>query len=139
MDKLLAVWDFHDCPRTGIAEYDGSPHYFACGWDASADDYSNVFSLTPINETTLALALEQWSIWCAWERDFHAGRVTAETHPNLGGINSRYDELSRLLKAALATLPPAKIQAVAAFSPGPEASASPSAVRPTMVVWSNAT
>lgn len=136
---MLAIWDFRDGPRTGIAEYNGRPHYFACDWDTSADDYSNVFSLTPIDKETLALALEQSRLWHAWERNFQAKRVAAATHPVLGGANSRYVELSNLLKAKLAASPHVKLQAVPTFSPAAEASSSPGVMRQLTVVWSNAT
>ena len=138
MDRVLAVWDLYDGPRTGIAEYRGNPHYFFCGWDPAADDYSNIFDLSPIDEPTLKLALEQWTIWRSWESDYHAGRVAQDTHPGFGGINLRYDELDLLLKAAVAALPLPSIQAIPQFNPDlDDSDLSAGVMRPLLVVWSN--
>ena len=139
MDRVLTVWDFYDGPRTGIAEYRGSPHYFSCGWDSASDDYSSIFDLSPIDGPTLTLALEQWAIWRTWENDFHAGLVAHDTHPGFGSTNARYDELGRLLKAALVASPLPCIQAIPTFLPDPGSSDLPPGVmRPFLVVWSNA-
>jgi hypothetical protein len=105
-ERVYTVWDYHDSPRSGIADYLGKPHYYECEWDAGTDDYSDTFSLKPVDEKTLALALEQWSIWRNWEFAFHRGEKRQETHPKLPGQSKRYAELDAELEARLARLTP---------------------------------
>ena len=57
--------------------------------------------LTPIDPDTLALAMEQWSIWREWEEAFHRGDVPQSTHPGLPGSHGRYTELEATLKARI--------------------------------------
>lgn len=115
MERVLAVWDFHDGPRTGIAEYQGRAHYFSCLWDEALDDYSPAFHLWPITQATLVAALEQWAIWCTWEDNYQTGQTEANTHPGTGGIDTRYDQLQQLLDAAVAALPERAIEVTPAF------------------------
>lgn len=138
MEKVHSVWDFYDGPRTGIADYNGSPHYFACTWDVVSDDYGESYSLSPIDAETLALALEQQDLWRKWEDAFHAGTVTSETHPGLGGRDARYDELQNLVQSRLNALPPPRIHACASFQQDPAAEGlHVGDMRPLLVRWSS--
>lgn len=101
-ERVYIVWDYYDGPRSGIADYSGQPHHYACEWNAGSDDYSDLFVLKPIDQQTLALALEQWTIWRAWEAAFQRGEKTQETHPALPGQDRRYAELDAQLRARLA-------------------------------------
>ena len=107
-ERVYTVWDYHDGPRSGIADYMGRPHYYECEWDAGDDDYANTFSLKEIDQETLELALEQWSIWRNWEFAFHRGERTQETHPKFPGQDTRYAGLEAELDARLAGLVPGK-------------------------------
>lgn len=135
MDRVLVVEDYWDQPRKGFAEYQGRPHYFTCGFDVEADDYSHVHHLVPVDQATLDLALEREAIWLVWESDFRNGRATVDTHPRHGGINARYDELSRKQAEVLAALPPSNIRVAACFSWAPEDAVIPSNIRPWLVTW----
>jgi hypothetical protein len=97
-ERVHTVWDYNDCPRTGLADYDGRPHYYSSNWDNLSDDYANSYTLSEVDDVTLRLALDQWAIWKEWEKAFHLGLVPQESHPGFGGKDARYDELDMLLK-----------------------------------------
>jgi len=140
MEKVHAVWEYYDGPRTGIADYRGHPHYFTCSWDPSSDDYSSTFALSPIKPETLALAMEQWALWREWEVAFHSGQASSESHPGRGGRNKRYDELQQLLQLHLDALPSASLMLHASFQPLPDIAETPVGVmRELQVEWSAAT
>jgi hypothetical protein len=80
-ERVYTVCDYYDGPRSGIATFSGQPHHYHCEWNESKNDYANTFVLTPIDEDTLALAMEQWSIWREWEAAFHRGGVPQSTRP----------------------------------------------------------
>ena len=140
MEKVHAVWEFYDGPRTGIADYRRQPHYFSCQWDPTLDDYSETYTLIPINAETFTLALEQARLWQEWELAFHSGQVSADSHPGHGGRNLRYDELQLLLRSRISALASPSVQAVADFQPVQGSEALPRGVmRPLLVKWSAAT
>lgn len=79
-ERVYTVWDYYDGPRSGIAEYRGQPHHYNCEWNETKDDYAATFVLTPIDQQTLTLAMEQWAIWRQWQDAFHRGEVPQSTH-----------------------------------------------------------
>lgn len=85
MEKVHSVWDFYDGPRTGIADYNGSPHYFACTWDVVSDDYGESYSLSPIDAETLALALEQQDCGVSGKTRSTQARSLRKPTQGLGG------------------------------------------------------
>jgi len=98
---VYMVWDFYDGVRSGIASYQGAPHYFECESDPAQDDHPEVYRLWPIDQSLLPLAQEQWRIFRAWELRFHRGEAPEETHPGRRGQNARYDELADLIQPRL--------------------------------------
>ncbi|MFH9826427.1 hypothetical protein [Streptomyces bobili] len=44
----------------------------------------------------MELEREQWAIFARWNERRVAGEVRAESHPDTGGIDARYDELEQL-------------------------------------------
>ena len=41
-ERVYSVLDYYDGPRAGIANFQGEPHYFICGWDertGAAEDF----------------------------------------------------------------------------------------------------
>jgi hypothetical protein len=92
-ERVLEIWDIYDGPRTGIAEFNGIPHYFECIFDESAGDYSNFFRLSPVSEEFLQYAARKWAIFRSWEARFHRGLVSLETHPGHGKLDPEYDRL----------------------------------------------
>jgi hypothetical protein len=83
-EKVYAVWEIYDGPRTGLANFRGTPHAFSCEWSESDQYFAGTYTLSPISEETLALGLEQWEIFRRWEAAFHSGKVPPQT--SLDGI-----------------------------------------------------
>ena len=104
-ERVYTVTDCYDGPREGIADYRGVPHVFrSCALDAESWDPDDPrFSLCPISDDALSLALEDWSIWLRWEEAFHAGAVDKSTHPALPSDRARHEELATLLPEVLPT------------------------------------
>lgn len=117
-ERVYAVWGFYDGVRTGIADMNGAPHYFASQFDESADDYSDNFRLYPVDAEFMQRSMRSWAIYRAWERKFRSGEAKLETHPGHGGIDAEYDELKSWLDDkvarhhALPTLYTAKFRAL---------------------------
>lgn len=99
-EKVYTVTDFYDGPRCGIADFQGRPHIYKSLFpDEPAE--ADVFVLQPIDEETFCLAMEDWAIWCRWERAFHSQRTTHDTHPALPEDRLRHDELEAILAPRL--------------------------------------
>jgi len=96
-EPVYAVWDYYDGVRTGIADLNGEPHYFASQFELAADDYSDNFKLYPVDAEFMERAMRNWAIYRAWDRQFRSGEVKVETHPGHGGIDLEYDELQSWL------------------------------------------
>jgi hypothetical protein len=73
------------------------PHHFryAHEYDPIAEA---VFKVWPTSAEAFASEREQWAIYVAWNDRQRAGEVDASTHPGLGGVDARYDELQDLLE-----------------------------------------
>ena len=103
-NRVLTVWDYYDGPRSGIAEYEGRPHYYESEWDEAAGVYAETFRLSPVDDETVHLALNQWKIWREWELAFHRGEKEHSTHPELSGQDSMYAQLESELQARITSL-----------------------------------
>ena len=55
--------DYYDGPRGGVADFMGRPHIYRSLWADIDHERADVFELAPIDDQTLALALEDWQIW----------------------------------------------------------------------------
>jgi hypothetical protein len=131
------VWDLYDGIRSGLAEFHGAPHYFECVFQD--DNYTDTFELRPIDSLLLAEATEQWSIYRAWERRFHSGEASLDTHPGHGGVVPRYDELERSINARLESLVEHPILASADFRVVSDQPALPDGcLREVEVLWTPA-
>lgn len=96
--------DYYDGPRSGIANYGGVPHvYESLFWDMQG--VPDVFLLQPLDDETFQLAMEDWTIWCRWERAFHSGQTTIDTHPALPADRARHNELASILEPRLRIQP----------------------------------
>jgi hypothetical protein len=100
-EKVFTVTDYYDGPRQGIANYTGSPHYYDCVFSDEKQDYTSVYSLTPISDEVFRLALEDWAIWRRWEQAFHTGQTSLETHPALPEDAVRHGEIESLVAESL--------------------------------------
>jgi hypothetical protein len=121
-ERVHTVSDYYDGPREGLADYGGEPHRYKSHWNEAADDWAETFELSPIDADTFRLEMERWQIWRAWERAFHSGNATQESHPGYGGKNARYDELAKLIEPRMLALKPIKARLTAGFRalPGQE-------------------
>jgi hypothetical protein len=118
-ERVHTVWDYYDGPREGVADYGGSPHRYKSEWDEAADDWGDTFELTPVDAETFQLEIERWHIWRAWERAFHSGQATQESHPGYGGKNARYDELGKLIESRMVLLKSLDVRPTANFRAHP--------------------
>ena len=100
-ERVYMVWGYYDGVRSGIADYDGEPHYFESKFNDVADEYDNEFELTPLDDETLEKAVEQWKIYRTWEIRFHSGKESVDTHPQNDRENSRYHELDLQIQSAI--------------------------------------
>jgi hypothetical protein len=103
-ERVHAIWDLYDGVRTGVADLDGAPHYFASQYDEGLDDYSDNFKLYPVGPEFMQRAMRNWDIYQAWAFKFYSGEADLETHPGHGGIDSEYDELKSWLDAQMTRL-----------------------------------
>jgi len=104
-EHVYMVWDYYDGPVSGIADLNGTPHYFQGIYDEKEQEYSEVFEATPIDDDLLKFALENQAIYREWEIKFQSGLVEKTTHPGNGGQNNRYDELEVLIREKIEALP----------------------------------
>ena len=117
-ETVHTVLDYYDGPRSGIADYHGRPHAYAAAFPdapSGAQDYFE-FLLQPVDKETFDLAMEDWAIWCRWERAFHSGRTRQETHPALPEDRPRHQELEELLSARLQVAPDRALRARGLFT-----------------------
>ncbi len=115
-EKVHTMTAFYDGPRGGIADLEGRPHVYSSLFDES-QGYADTFLLMPIQDSLFQLALEDWEIWCRWEKAFHAGTTTQWTHPALPADRARHEELERLIGDRLQPLEPMSRRALAEFRP----------------------
>lgn len=107
-ETVYTVTDFYDVPRTGVADCEGAPHVFEAtffDFDALSQDRPDIYLLTPISGSTLALALEDWDIWLRWSNAFLQGLTDVKTHPALPADKQRHQELQAQLKEQLSIDP----------------------------------
>ncbi|MCW1921038.1 hypothetical protein OKA05_00635 [Luteolibacter arcticus] len=101
-DRVYTMPSFYDGPREGIADFLGRPHLYRSLWTDIDRSQPGIFELIPIDEQTLALALEDWEIWLRWERAYLAGETSQDTHPALPADKARDEELKLLLEPRFA-------------------------------------
>jgi hypothetical protein len=108
-ERVYVELDWYDGPRSGLADVNGVPHYFQAVHDDSRPGApDDVYHVWPASDDALALEREQWAIFVAWNSRYEAGTAATDTHPGLGGIDARYDELTALLTRQRAVSPGAR-------------------------------
>jgi hypothetical protein len=100
--RVRTYSDWYDGPRSGIADFDGIPHFYHRQFDLDEDEYSDCFELTPLEPSLLALLLESQEIWLRWQAAFELGQVDITSHPALPAERSRYHELKAMIDSGLA-------------------------------------
>lgn len=102
-ELVYMIDGYYDGPRSGIASFKGTPHYFESQFDDVKDDYSDSFLLTPLDPTSFKLAMEDWEIWRRWEQAFSSGQVSLDDGIALPIDRKRHEEIQSLLKQQLRT------------------------------------
>jgi len=118
-DRVHTENDYYDGPRLGIADVDGVPHIYEAEFDHSSDEYGDTYFVSPVDQSLLALVLEDWEIWLRWDAAFKRGEVSVDSHPALPQDRERHEALkiaigdrlrvdrvhAKYLKARFATSP----------------------------------
>ncbi|MEP3636224.1 MAG: hypothetical protein ABJN14_03070 [Paracoccaceae bacterium] len=92
-EQVYSVWYFYDCPRCGIADFNGEPHYFNCRFDRDVDEYSTIFDLKKIDEKTFETALELKAVFRDSTASFHSGEMSLQISPRHDGVLEKCNEL----------------------------------------------
>ena len=100
-EPVLAVYGWWDRPRAGVAQFRGTPHVYRSLWDEEADDWSEIYTLSPVDENTLSLILEDYEIWRRWRLAFDAGKVDLKSGPALPEDQRRSAELKQVVPSFL--------------------------------------
>ncbi|MER6675140.1 hypothetical protein [Streptomyces sp. NPDC000983] len=91
--RVYAELDWYDGPRAGLADIDGSPHYFD-GYGQYLGDGADEYRVWPAGPEAAAWEREQWAIAVARNEAVTAG---PECPPGRDGIDARHQELDALL------------------------------------------
>lgn len=119
-DCVLTINDYYDGPRLGIAELNGVPHIYEAEFDHSTDEYGDTYFLSPIDKQLLVAVIEDWEIWCRWNKAHKQGEVTIDTHPALPHERSRHEELKDIIGDRLKADPSKRSRYKGVFSTHPE-------------------
>jgi hypothetical protein len=114
-ERVHVDWDFWDIPRSGIADFEGRPHFFACHFDDELDDWTNRYRLSPASPEMVALAIEKDAIFRRWRAASDGGETDISTWPALPTERARYDELNAVLEQARSAASEKSIQRVGRF------------------------
>jgi hypothetical protein len=135
-EEVFTVTDYYDGPRQGIANFNGSPHYYECAFSEGSDDYVNLYRLTPIEQDLFLLAMEDWAIWRRWEVAYQSGRADIKSHPALPGDRARHLFLESVLGHRLRIDPDNCVMRSAVFTKASEHRAPAGIMADMLVRWS---
>jgi hypothetical protein len=93
-ERVHTVGDFHDRPRSGASDFDGTPYFYAGVFDESADEWLNRYVLTPLPLDVFEKVMEKWALWKRWRDAFDRGETTMETFPGFSEDRPRMKQLS---------------------------------------------
>jgi hypothetical protein len=111
-EAVYTVDDYYDGPRSGVADFNGRPHYYrSLYFDEPLDSEEHQFELSPVSTDTRDLAIEAFLLWQRWQVALFAGSAPAlpsEDAPRiLPEDRGRYEELESALAPQL-RIDPAK-------------------------------
>jgi hypothetical protein len=135
-EAVFTVSDYHDGPRGGVANFQGTPHFYECVFDAKSDDYLDSYLLTPISQGAFNAALENWEIFLRWRKAFDSGQVALDTHPALFQDKNRYEETKRTLDHAVISGQGKAIRMTGKFEVLGQQNATRDMLTPWQVKWS---
>ncbi len=116
-ERVFAIFDYQDGPRSGIANYHGEPYFFDSGFDEVRDRFSDIFSLIHLEPDVFEAAMENWRIFLRWRAAFDAGKVNRDTHPALREDRAKYEETRQILDHALSAGKNESIRVTGEFDP----------------------
>lgn len=114
-ETVHTMTDWYDGPRRGVAMVSGRPHLYESCWSDIDSIEDDVYLLSPISDTLLSAAIEDWQIWERWSRAYKSGDATLESHPALPEERTRHTDLQRILKTQLVIDENSKLAATATF------------------------
>ncbi|HEY0475064.1 MAG TPA: hypothetical protein VGD34_25520 [Kribbella sp.] len=94
-ERVYVELERYSGPLSGVADVGGVPHYFHA---ADPDQVEDRFYVWPIAPEVFVLERECWAIFVRWNERYELGEAGPESHPGVGGIDERYDELEERLK-----------------------------------------
>jgi hypothetical protein len=115
-ETVHTMTDYHDGPLTGVADFRGAPHFYERLFNEVADEYSNVYQLTPIDSETFKLEMEEWAIWQRWQRAYYSG-IPVSLTKRLDPDQPRHEQIQLILEKRLKTDAPRAVKATAKFKP----------------------
>jgi hypothetical protein len=104
---LYTIEDYYDGPRSGVADFEGRPHYYrsiyldAAQWNPDEDR----FELSPVTLEVQAAACEAAAIFKRWDTMRQATPSFTYTDEEFGALpeeRARYHELERFLESSYA-------------------------------------
>lgn len=107
LQTVYTVEDYYDGPRTGVADYNGQPHYYRSiyldspNWNPDEDR----FELSPVSPEVVSAAVEKAEIFIRWHRtqpQNTAGVVSEDDWGALPEDRDRRDVLQAFLEARYA-------------------------------------
>jgi hypothetical protein len=134
-ETVFTVTDYSGWPRKGIANHQGTPHFYEYVSSEAKNPDSKLFRLTPLNAEIFQLAMEDWEIWRRWMVAFHEKKADISTSPALPRDSSRHEELKRILDEFLIFDPAKTIMRVGRFQVLAEPSVPERVIRQLQVKW----
>lgn len=104
-EKVYVENSWYDGPRQGVADINGAPHRFSSLFDEKGDEYLGTFLVWPIDKNSLALEIEQWEIFVAWNSLYEIGKAEVDSHPGNVGVDERWDAIELLLSSSRDAIP----------------------------------
>jgi hypothetical protein len=101
IDKVETIFDFWDCPRKGIASYEGNLHLFECVFDEITDEYSNVYRLKIVSSELLQLITEEENLRINWDNKRIKTEEDKATYPILLEDKKRFELITTILETEL--------------------------------------
>jgi hypothetical protein len=96
-ERVHTVNDYYDGPRLGAADLGGRPHLYESIFSETADEYTDLFWVMPIDENRFALVMEAWGITLRWLTAFRSGNASSDGHPALPEDRQRHNELKEAI------------------------------------------
>jgi hypothetical protein len=100
-DKVHTVFDFWDCPRSGIASFNGKFHKFECVFDEKNDEYSNIYRLKELCNETLILFNKEKELKKKWDNKIYKSNEDKASFPILPEDKDEYELIKNELEIKL--------------------------------------